>query len=273
MSHVSTAYAQSVPSTKLDVRAKNLAESPPFGRLTAVRPVGRGTDRSVLWLCLCTCGEHTVVTATRLLRGVTASCGCAMKDISSLLNSKGPNEYTEQGDGSLRVVLTGVGGVVTGYAVIDKIDLPLLNTRWWLGGHGYVHSESRAALASRLHRAVMISAGHKLLPSDDVDHRDCDPLNNRRNNLRIASSSDNGANRKHWAASGYKGVYTHDSRWRAQITKDQKRHHLGLFATPEEAARAYNEAAVKLFGEFAHLNVLPAANDRTTAPQFFTDLR
>lgn len=267
MSRVTAEYAQSATSTELDARAKNLVKCPPFGRLTALRPVERGADGSVLWLCQCTCGEYAVVAATRLLRGVTASCGCAMKDISSLLNSKGPNEYTEQEDGSLRVVLTGVGGAVTAHTVIDKIDLPLLNTRWWLGGNGYAVSESRAASSRQLHRAVMLSAGHVLTALDDVDHRDCDPLNNRRSNLRVATSSGNGANRKRaWAASGYKGVYSHGDRWRAQITKDQRRHHLGLFVTPEEAARAYNEAAVRLFGEYAHLNVLPYADDRITAP-------
>jgi hypothetical protein len=258
MGRVTAEYAKNATSTELDVRAKNLAKYPPFGRLTALRPVGRGMDGSVLWLCRCACGEYAVVASTHLLRGVTASCGCAMKDISSLLNSKGPNEYTEQDDGSLRVVLTGVGGVFTGYTVIDKIDLPLLNTRWWLGGGGYVNSESRDSSARQLHRAVMLAAGYALTAADDVDHKDGDPCNNRRSNLRIATSSDNGANRKRtWAASGYKGVYSHGDRWRAQITKDQRRRHLGLFNTPEEAARAYNSAAGELFGEFAHLNIIP----------------
>jgi len=278
MSRVSAEYAQNIPSTRLGVRAKDLAKFPPFGRLSVVRPVGRDTDGSVLWLCVCVCGEYVVAASTRLLRGVTASCGCAMKDISSLINSKGPNAYSVQSDGSILVTLTGVDGSVTAETTIDAVDMPLLNTRWWLGGGGYVHSESRDALARRLHRAVMLSAGHTLTAFDDVDHKDGDPLNNRRNNLRIASSSDNGANRKHWAASGYKGVYVHETRWRAQITKNQKRHHLGLFETPEEAARAYNTAAVELFGEYAHLNVIPPtsdldAADRVTAPQFYSDLR
>lgn len=56
--------------------------------------------------------------------------------------------------------------------------------------------------------------------------------------------------------SGYKGVFWSEKagRWRAQITYKKKAIHIGLFDKPIEAAKAYNEEAVKYFGIFAKLN-------------------
>jgi hypothetical protein len=89
----------------------------------------------------------------------------------------------------------------------------------------------------------------------EVDHKDCDPSNNRWDNLRLATASQNQANKKVSRAntSGFKGVSWHkdDKRWRAQIRMGGKKVHLGSFDTPESAHRAYSEAAMKHYGEFA----------------------
>ena len=95
----------------------------------------------------------------------------------------------------------------------------------------------------------------------DVDHRDGDGLNNTRSNLRLASRSQNMANvtrTVHGASSKYKGI-TFIARlrlhpWKAQITVGGQHIDLGRWATEEEAARAYDAAAVKYFGEFARTN-------------------
>jgi len=86
-----------------------------------------------------------------------------------------------------------------------------------------------------------------------IDHRDGDPSNNRWNNLRRATPSQNNANRRLQQnnAWGLKGVSRHRSRWRASIRKDRRTHHLGVFSTPQAAHAAYVAAARKLFGEFA----------------------
>lgn len=77
--------------------------------------------------------------------------------------------------------------------------------------------------------------------------------------VRLATSSQNGANaqkRTKKTTSKYKGVcWREDSlSWRARITINRKRHSLGCFPTEAEAAAAYNEAALKYFGDFARLN-------------------
>ncbi len=83
-------------------------------------------------------------------------------------------------------------------------------------------------------------------------------MNNRRDNLRPANSSQNGSNRgkQRDNKSGYKGVCwsTKDKRWRATIKLNRKGIYLGNFLTAEEAARAYDAAAREMHGEFACLN-------------------
>lgn len=79
--------------------------------------------------------------------------------------------------------------------------------------------------------------------------------------LRIATPSQNGANSKKWkkeTSSQYKGVtWRRDiKKWRARINVNQKRIELGYFKDEAEAAKAYNGAAVKYFGNFARLNII-----------------
>lgn len=94
-------------------------------------------------------------------------------------------------------------------------------------------------------------------PGQLVDHADKDGLNNTRANLRPCTQSLNNANAAMKVArSGYRGVYpsTRGQRWRARIQVDGKFWSLGSFATPADAGRAYDEAALKAFGVFATLN-------------------
>lgn len=94
-----------------------------------------------------------------------------------------------------------------------------------------------------------------------VDHVDGDTLDNRRHNLRLATKSQNGANRGKPASntSGYKGVSWHKAsqKWKAQITVNGQTIYLGVHSTPEAASLAYDEAALEHFGPYALPNVKP----------------
>lgn len=92
-----------------------------------------------------------------------------------------------------------------------------------------------------------------------VDHIDHDGLNNQKVNLRIATRAQNNANRRAASTnqtSKYLGVaFEKDrKRWTARIRKDWKGYRLGSFDSEIEAAIAYNEAAIRLHGEFANIN-------------------
>ncbi len=102
-----------------------------------------------------------------------------------------------------------------------------------------------------------------------VDHINGIPLDNRRENLRVASQKQNACNlristrhKKSNSTSQFKGVskinYLFQSgvpiRWRAAIGSGNKFKHLGCFNTEVEAARAYDTAAKQYFGPFARLN-------------------
>jgi len=133
--------------------------------------------------------------------------------------------------------------------------------RWWkrvgdevelgaVAGHVEIRVDERAYPAHQL--AWFYTTGRWGRPM--IDHRDGNSTNNRRTNLRLASPSQNTANRRPGNnRSGYKGVDFHRrlERWRAVICNKGRRIYLGSFTTPEAAHAAYAAAARELFGEFA----------------------
>lgn len=93
-------------------------------------------------------------------------------------------------------------------------------------------------------------------PDKFVDHKDGDRSNNRKENLRLASHSENARNAiSRVNSTGYKGVYKSTQKlkkpYTSEIVKDNKRIYLGYFETPEQAHEAYKQAAIKYHGDFA----------------------
>lgn len=150
-------------------------------------------------------------------------------------------------------------------ALVDEADMPLISMYKWSTAR-VKNSELCYALASeepitgrhttvRMHRIIM-----KAQKGTKVDHWDHDGLNNQRNNLRLASHSQNKANgpkyrtsRSKKTSSRFRGVsfFRRDGIWVASIRVSKKLHYLGRFAAEKDAAKAYDEAATKFFGEFA----------------------
>lgn len=91
-----------------------------------------------------------------------------------------------------------------------------------------------------------------------VDHINGDSLDNRKLNLRLSNSFQNNCNRKPMSnnKSGFKGIYQSKGKYMARITKNKKRYFIGTFLNKEDAAKAYDVMAKKLFGNFAWLNFL-----------------
>lgn len=107
-----------------------------------------------------------------------------------------------------------------------------------------------------MHRQIL-NAGK----GDYTDHKDCDGLNNQRENIRLCSQSQNNGNQRPQSrkcSSKFKGV-SFDKRtenWEAHIKINGRKKFLGYHPTEEEAAVVYNAKAIELFGQFARPNAI-----------------
>ena len=146
------------------------------------------------------------------------------------------------------------------YAIVDDGDFDDLNQFNWC-----FHNSGYAVRGVRVSGKVTLQWMHRIItncPADmDVDHINHDKLDNQKSNLRVCSTSENCHNQQmHSVAktSRFKGVYfdKQANKWRAQIKLNNKNKYLGLFTNEIDAAIAYNNAAIELFGEFAYLNVI-----------------
>ncbi|WP_051586303.1 HNH endonuclease [Selenomonas sp. AE3005] len=152
---------------------------------------------------------------------------------------------------------------ITGGSVMidDEFDW-LMDFSWHINKQGYaVHFVNKkdadfwglpARKAVYMHRVVAaLTEGD----SEVVDHINHIKTDNRRDNLRICSQAENLRNQE--SRRRFKGVFYLKNRkkcWQSAIVVDGKKQFLGNFYSQEEAAKAYNEAAIEYFGEFACLN-------------------
>jgi hypothetical protein len=146
-------------------------------------------------------------------------------------------------------------------AIVDAADYEWLSQWNWhafrnQGGIWYARRARRRRLDQTspfMHRVIMDAPSGIM-----IDHINGDGLDNRQSNLRCATNQQNQFNsrKRRDNTSGFRGVCWREDkkRWRARIRVGGKQQHLGLFKTAEEAARAYDEAAKRLHGEFASLN-------------------
>lgn len=150
------------------------------------------------------------------------------------------------------------------YALIDDEDYKLVEPyKWRKNAQGYAVSRLYTRIAKGIRHATDVRM-HRLImgePKDmEVDHIDNNGLNNQRYNLRVATHWQNLANRalQKNNTSGYRGVSwsKQANKWWAQIYVDSRTVHLGLFDDVKDAAKAYNDAAIERYGEFARLNEL-----------------
>lgn len=133
-------------------------------------------------------------------------------------------------------------------AIVDDDDFEYLSrTSWYLDVGGYAVNKTNKIVF--MHRLVA-----KTPEGMFTDHINGNKLDNRKENLRHCTKTENMRNRgkQNNNTSGYKGVFwsIRAKRWRAQIVIERKAIHLGLFDTPEDAHTAYKLAEEAYFGDF-----------------------
>ncbi len=149
------------------------------------------------------------------------------------------------------------------FTMVDDEDFEFLNQhKWCVERNGKTNSHYYAVRANPLKRGLAQLRMHRIIMNTpagmEVDHIDHDTLNNQKYNLRNVTHKQNVQNTSSWVKcrSAYRGVSFETSRqkWTAKIKVNQKTLNLGRFYDEKEAAKAYDEAAKRHFGEFANLN-------------------
>ncbi len=165
-----------------------------------------------------------------------------------------PNKLRIIGD-ICYITLTDRWGETVAIAMVDAEDYEKVKGhKWYFTKTSVMEWKNKKGV--KLHRLIM----GNVKKYKEVDHINHDILDNRKQNLRVATHKENLRNQKipKNNKSGYKGVYWVDraNRWVASIRNNAKTIHLGYFNSIHDAAKAYNEKASELWGEFAHLNAI-----------------
>ncbi len=145
------------------------------------------------------------------------------------------------------------------FAMVDDADFDWLNRWKWSPNRPHknavyiMRNEIRAGKSTciYMHRAVVDAP-----MGVTVDHINGNPLDNRRTNLRLCTSSQNACNMRLRSDNtfGFKGLRNCRGKWQFQIKKNKTIKIVGGFKTARDAATAYDEAALELHGPFAKTN-------------------
>ena len=221
-----------------------------YGRLTVIEraesKINSRGEKQTSWLCQCDCGNLVVATRRALITGNTKSCGCLYREVVKTASKK-VNKYVFGND------------VVTGYTTngdpfsVDNEDYPIIKDFCWRKNtDGYiVTTKNRTNLF--LHR-LLTAAG----PGFVVDHINHDTTDNRRQNLRVVTQSQNMQNAcfEGKNTSGIVGVNWDEKmkKWHARINVNKVTIELGYFEDFDDAAEARIIAEEKYFGEYSYTN-------------------
>lgn len=210
-----------------------------FGKLTVMKFAGYKTikgepHRRAAYLCKCSCGKEAIITRHQLQMGKRTSCG----NCTEIIRHDDYCEYVCENGESF---------------IFDTEDIPFVQgKRWHMNGNGYAITSEN--YGSEVLSRLLLQSGKDVF----VDHINGNRADNRRQNLRIASISENNHNMilPSHNTSGFKGVsyYAPRGKYRAYIKISGKRKHLGYFDNKEDAARAYDTAARFYHGKFACVN-------------------
>jgi hypothetical protein len=148
------------------------------------------------------------------------------------------------------------------FTIVDPRDFYSLNAFNWCPKENGPRTYAVRLIADSNNRTKILSMHREIMDPPAgmlVDHRNRKTLDNRRENLRLATHSQNQCNKEKTArktSSHFIGVFfeKHSGKWVARITSRGKKIWLGRFSSETDAAHAHDVAAKKYHGEFARLN-------------------
>ena len=222
-----------------------------FGKLTVIKRIiiNKNNKNIPKWLCKCECGnENFLAIAGNLINGHTNSCGCQRRVLSSQRNRR-YNKYDLSNN-------YGIGHTSNGKIFLfDLEDYDLIkNYCWFYMGDGYLSTNIPGTYPRPqilMHRLIM---GVKNNIEIHIDHINKNRGDNRKENLRFATPSQNSWNRSTPVncKTGISGVCKNTKSeimiYRAYITVNKKWIHLGIFNNLEEAIIVRLKAELKYFG-------------------------
>lgn len=227
-----------------------------FGRLTVI---ARTEDyispkgvRMPQWQCLCECGNTCIVTSNNLKKKKgTRSCGCLQKEIVSTI-AKNTLHKTPVWDMSNDF---GIGYLTnTGNPFyFDKEDHQLIQDYAW---YEHITKEGHHDVRAWSGDEQKVILLHQLITGKKyMDHRNLNPLDNRKNNLREATPSQQIQNhpKRSTNTSGFIGVRfcKNIKKWQGRIVINYKEVNLGYFTDKEDAIKARLQAEAQYFKDFA----------------------
>lgn len=234
-----------------------------FGRLIVIK---RATDKDYNrphWVCKCSCGnpKEVIVAGHNLKDGHVSSCGCLRSELTVIHNQnmgdkirckkRKCNDYDMSGS-------FGVGHLQNNETFLfDLDDYEVISKYYWVIKYGNNGQYKRVVtsckyqgkLYKNLPMHVILTGNH------NIDHKNRNPLDNRRNNLRIANYSQNSQNRTKQSnnTSGVIGVSFDNQSgvWKARVNIDKHQYTVYRGTSFEEAVIARLKAENKYYGEFA----------------------
>ena len=230
-----------------------------FGRLTVVKRVEDAItekgNRFTQWLCSCDCGSNNIVvfgSALTRSKRPTLSCGCLQRDKVSGITK---NDYEFSNDG----YVIGYTSNTNRQFIFDKEDFEKVQKyHWYEESNGYIRSSGKKKEDKvHIHRLIM-----GFPDGMNIDHINHNTFDNRKSNLRIATTSQNAMNHVLGTrnTSGVTGVVWVKSRnnWKAEIKLNGETIYLGSFDKFDDAEKTRKEAEEKYFGVYSYNNSMKA---------------
>lgn len=200
------------------------------------------------YICQCSCGNVKSISKSNLQNGHTTSCGCYMKEQQSKVAMKyfkKYNKYDLSGDYGVCYLADTELKV---YFDLEDYDL-IKNILWKTDECGYARGyDVKTKRLVRMHKIITNTDEDEI-----IDHINRDKLDNRKENFRYATKSENRINSKTRTnnTSGIQGVRYEEGKWRVRIFVNGKNIHLGMFDDFDEAVKVRLMAEKEYYGEFS----------------------